>query len=71
MSKEKYVLKINHNEYEDSVKTQRRVKGDKGKVFLTVLLDIIGDIFKNGGTKEDVYEVVNDIYDFVMKQEGE
>lgn len=66
MSREKYILKINHNEQEDKVETKRKIKGNNGRVCLTVLLDIIGDIFRNGGTKEDVYEIVNDIYDFVI-----
>ena len=66
MSKGKYILKINHNEQEDKVTTKRKIKGDKGEVILTVLLDIIGECFKNGGTKEDMYEIVNDIYDFVI-----
>lgn len=71
MNKEKYVLKINHDKYEDCVTTKREVKGDKGRVVLTVLLDIIGECFKNGATKKDIYAVVDDIYDFVMKKEEE
>lgn len=71
MSKEKYILKITNNEKEDVTTTNRKVRGNKQRVILTVLLDIVGEFCGYDVPKEDVYEIIDDIYDLVNSQKEE